>query len=74
MNPIDAIFLYKVLDQIGDLADQADRVGASNSCSPVANPDGAFDQWIFDPIRRNWCWRVATLTFPGFLMAWDRRQ
>lgn len=28
MNPIDAIFLYKVLDQIGDLADQADRVGA----------------------------------------------
>ncbi len=28
MNPIDALFLYKVLDRIGDLADQADRVGA----------------------------------------------
>ena len=27
MNPIDAMFLYKVLDHIGDLADQADRVG-----------------------------------------------
>jgi uncharacterized protein len=27
-NPIDAIFLYKVLDKIGDLADQAERVGS----------------------------------------------
>lgn len=28
LNPIDAMFLYKVLETIGDLADQADRVGA----------------------------------------------
>jgi predicted phosphate transport protein (TIGR00153 family) len=27
-NPIDAMFLYNVLDKIGDLADQAERVGA----------------------------------------------
>ncbi|MCD8548626.1 MAG: TIGR00153 family protein [Aeromonadaceae bacterium] len=27
-NPVDVIFLYKVLEKIGDLADQADRVGA----------------------------------------------
>ncbi len=27
MNPIDAIFLYQVLNKIGDLADQAERVG-----------------------------------------------
>ncbi len=28
LNPIDAMFLYKVLDKIGDLADQAERVGS----------------------------------------------
>lgn len=28
LNPIDVMFLYKVLETIGDLADQADRVGA----------------------------------------------
>lgn len=28
LNPIDAMFLYKVLDKIGDLADQAQRVGS----------------------------------------------
>ncbi len=28
LNPVDAIFLYKVLDKIGDLADQAERVGS----------------------------------------------
>lgn len=28
MNPIDAIFLYEVLNKIGDLADQAERVGS----------------------------------------------
>ena len=28
LNPIDAIFLYTVLDKIGDLADQAERVGS----------------------------------------------
>ncbi len=27
-NPIDAMFLYRVLDKIGDLADQAERVGS----------------------------------------------
>lgn len=27
-NPVDVMFLYVVLDHIGDLADQADRVGA----------------------------------------------
>lgn len=27
-NPVDAMFLYKVLDKIGDLADQAERVGS----------------------------------------------
>ncbi len=28
MNPIDAMFLYQVLNKIGDLADQANRVGS----------------------------------------------
>ena len=28
LNPVDVMFLYKVLENIGDLADQADRVGA----------------------------------------------
>ena len=28
LNPVDAIFLYTVLDKIGDLADQAERVGS----------------------------------------------
>ena len=28
LNPVDVMFLYKVLETIGDLADQADRVGA----------------------------------------------
>lgn len=27
-NPIDVMFLYKILEWVGDLADQADRVGA----------------------------------------------
>ncbi|WP_375056963.1 TIGR00153 family protein [Zobellella sp. DQSA1] len=27
-NPIDVIFLYKILEWVGDLADQAERVGA----------------------------------------------
>ena len=28
MNPLDAMFLYKILDWVGDLADLAERVGA----------------------------------------------
>ncbi len=28
LNPIDAMFLYRILDKIGDLADQAERVGS----------------------------------------------
>lgn len=28
LNPIDAIFLYKILEKVGDLADQALRVGS----------------------------------------------
>ena len=27
-NPIDVMFLYKILEWVGDLADQAERVGA----------------------------------------------
>ena len=28
LNPIDAMFIYKILEKIGDLADQALRVGS----------------------------------------------
>ena len=28
LNPVDAIFLYKVIDWIGEVADYAQRVGA----------------------------------------------
>lgn len=28
LNPIDAMFLYKILEKIGDLADQAEKVGS----------------------------------------------
>ena len=28
MNPVDAMFLYRILDWVGDLADLAERVGA----------------------------------------------
>ena len=27
-NPVDVVFLYKVLELVGDLADQAERVGS----------------------------------------------
>ena len=28
MNPLDAMFLYRILDWVGDLADLSERVGA----------------------------------------------